>query len=171
MLNTIEELCKDFKGKPLTDETEEEEKEEEEEEEEEEDNNNVFLQAQQKMETIISVLTKEHSVQFSRKKSPKLNGVRIENKFDAILECSIYHPYNKRVDLEFICRNSYKFPEIKDFIKELDGSNINGHIFKTSRPSYKIYHIFDYEDPTILETFLKLRDFISDKIKNSQLFN
>jgi len=167
VLNTIEEFCKDFKGKQIIEETENDNPDEI----EEEDSDNIFLQAQERIEIMISILTKEHNVQFYRRSNNKLNVVRIENKFNARLECNIYHPYNRRVDLEFICRSSHKFPEIKNFIKELDGSNINGNIFKTSCPSYKIYHIFNYEDSTILETFLKLLDFISDKMKNSQLFN
>jgi len=138
--------------------------------EEVKDNDSIFLLAQEKMETILSTLTKKYKLQFRRKDNRKLNVISIPNKFGAKLECNIYHPYNKRIDLEFICRDGYKFPEIKNFMKKLNGSNINGHKFKTNRTSYKIYRIFDYEDPTILETFWKLRNFILEKMKSSKLF-
>jgi len=112
----------------------------------------------------------DFAYEFDRKNGNKLNIVRIKNKFDAKLECNVFHPYNKRIDLEFICRNSSEFPEIKNFIKELDGSRINGHIFKVDRHFNKIYHIFDYEDPSILETFLELYNFTLSKMKDCQFF-
>jgi hypothetical protein len=163
-LNAIAELCENFGGTSV------DEIENFNETEKVKNNDSIFLLAQEKIDTILFTLTKKHKLRFRKKMDNKLSVIPIPNKFRAKLECNIYHPYNKRVDLEFICRDGYKFPKIKNFIKKLNGSNINGHKFKVCKNNNKIYHIFDYEDPTILETFLELLDFISDKMGNSQFF-
>jgi hypothetical protein len=168
ILDNIEKLCKDFNGKLVVDEIE---KEILDETEERDDDDDIFLLVQKKVETMVSTLTKKYNIEFYEKNSDKLNIVRIENNLGARLECNIYHPYNRRVDLEFICRNTHELPEIKNFMRELNGSSINGHRFKTSAGSYKIYHIFDYDNPTLFDTFLELLNFISNKMKSSKIFN
>jgi hypothetical protein len=168
MLYAIEEICEDFDGKLILDEIE---KEIFDATEEKKKDDTVFLQVQEEVKKICADLTKKNPFLFQRRIDNKLFVVRMKNKFGARLECNIYHPSNKRVDLELICRNSPKFPEIKDFIESLDGVKINNYQFNFCKSVTKIFHTFNYNNnDKILKTFLELQKFVLEKMKNSKIF-